>query len=140
MFQQKVNDAKDFLKWAITMVPHENREALDKIHTNLGVILRLFNCDQKIDTEQFSIFRDTYEFIVHSFPWASITPTLHSFSSCSSTYYEIHGMKSFSEGGLEACNKYIRRYREQQARKTSFQDNIRENFVRLLCPVLYQTQ
>ena len=26
-------------------------------------------------------------------------------------------MKSFSEEGLEACNKYIRRYREQLARE-----------------------
>ena len=141
-FKQKANDAKDFLKWAITMVPHENREALDKIHTNLGVTLRLFNCDQKIDTEQFSTFcTDTYEFIVHSFPWASITPTLHKVLAHApqliTRYNDGHGMKSFSEEGLEACNKYIRRYREQLARKTSFEDNIRDTFVRLLCQSNY---
>ena len=44
-------------------------------------------------------------------------------------------MKSFSEEGLEACNKYIRR--EQLARKSSFEDNLRETFVRLLCQSNY---
>ena len=39
-------------------------------------------------------------------------------------------MKSFSEEGLEACNKNIMRYREQLARKTSFEDNSRDTFVR----------
>ena len=46
-------------------------------------------------------------------------------------------MKSFSEEGLEACNKYIRRYREQLARKSSFEDNLRDTFVRLLCQSNY---
>ena len=41
-------------------------------------------------------------------------------------------MKSFSEEGLEACHNYIRRYREQLARKTSFEDNIKDVFIQLL--------
>ena len=41
-------------------------------------------------------------------------------------------MKYFSEEGLEACHKYIRRYREQLARKTSFEDNIKDVYTRLL--------
>ena len=41
-------------------------------------------------------------------------------------------MKAFSEEGLESCNKHIRRYREMLARKTNFQDNIHDVFVRLL--------
>ena len=46
-------------------------------------------------------------------------------------------MKAFSEEGLESCNKYIRRYREILARKTNFEDNIRDVFVRLLCQSNY---
>ena len=41
-------------------------------------------------------------------------------------------MKSFSEEGLEACNKYIRRYREQLARKTYFEDNLRNTFAKVI--------
>ena len=33
------------------------------------------------------------------------------------------GYKCFSEEGSEACNKLIRKYREQLARRTSFEDN-----------------
>ena len=46
-------------------------------------------------------------------------------------------MKVFSEEGLESCNKHIRRYREMLARKTNFQDNIHDVFVRLLCQSNY---
>ena len=44
---------------------------------------------------------------------------------------EGYGLKNFSEEALEASNKYIRRFRENLARKTSYQDNIRDVIVRL---------
>ena len=37
----------------------------------------------------------------------------------------------FSEEGSEACNKLIRKYKEHLARKTSFEDNISDIFIRL---------
>ena len=42
-----------------------------------------------------------------------------------------YGLKSLSEEGSEACNKLIRKYRENLARKTCFEDNIVDIFVRL---------
>ena len=42
-----------------------------------------------------------------------------------------HGLKCFSEEGSEACNKLIRKYRENLARKCSFEDNVVDIFVRL---------
>ena len=42
-----------------------------------------------------------------------------------------YGLKCFSEEGSEACNKLIRRYRENLAKKTSFEDNVVDIFVRL---------
>ena len=42
------------------------------------------------------------------------------------------GLKSFSEEGLEACHKYIRRYREQLARKIYFEANLKDVFLRLI--------
>ena len=50
-----------------------------------------------------------------------------------------YGLQELSEECLEACNKYVRIYRENLARKTSFSDNFRDILVRLLCfsdPVL----
>ena len=44
---------------------------------------------------------------------------------------EGYGLKNFSEEALEASNKYIRRFGENLARKTSYQDNIRDVIVRL---------
>ena len=37
-----------------------------------------------------------------------------------------------SEEGLEASNKYIRRYRDRLARKFSFEDNLKDIFVRMI--------
>lgn len=48
------------------------------------------------------------------------------------------GLELLSEG-LEASNKLIRRYRERLPRKFSFEDNVKDVFIRLLCqsdPVL----
>ena len=41
-------------------------------------------------------------------------------------------LKRLPTPGLEACHKYIRRYREQLARKTSFEDNYKDVYIRLL--------
>ena len=76
-FQRKNDSARDFLYWVTTLVPEEQR-LLTSINTYLSVILRIFNSDERIEIEKFTtLCRDTYELIIVSFPWASITPTLH---------------------------------------------------------------
>ena len=50
---------------------------------------------------------------------------------------------AISEECLEACNKYVRRYCENLARKTSFTDIVRGILVRILCnsdPVLVENR
>ena len=42
-----------------------------------------------------------------------------------------YSLKCFSEEGSETCNKHIRKYRENLARKCSFEDNVVDIFVRL---------
>ena len=78
---------------------------------------------------------DTYELIIDTIPWASITPTLHKVLTHSAQLIEDNnggrGLKSLSEECLEACHKHIRRYREQLARKISFETNIQDIFIRL---------
>ena len=97
-------------------------------------MLRIFNCDERIDNEKFAtLCKDTYELIIRTFPWESITPTLYKVLAHSAQLIEEfndgRGPKSFSEEGLEACHKYIRRYREQLARKISFEANLKDVFI-----------
>ena len=141
-FSQKCEEPNSYLRWILTLLPSNCRDSFATIHSNLGVILRIFNSDKLINEETFErICKDTYGFILDHYPWANVTPTLHKVLGHSvelmTRYNEGRGMKAFSEEGLESCNKHIRRYREMLARKTNFQDNIHDVFVRLLCQSNY---
>ena len=129
------NDS-NFIQCVISLVEIEFSGILSKLHTQLSVILRIINSDRRINTEEFGILcTDTYLLIHDSFPWASITPSLHKVLAHSEEILREmnsgYGLKCFSEEGSEACNKLIRRYRENLARKTSFEDNVVDIFVRL---------
>ena len=105
-FQRTNDSARDFLYWVTTLVPEEHHLPLTLIHTYLSVILRIFNLDERIEIEKFTtLCRDTYELIIVSFPWASITPTLHKILAHSAQLIDEYnggrGMKYFSEEGLE---------------------------------------
>ena len=74
--------------------------------------------------------------IIVDFPWVNVTPTLHKLlANCAELIRDCNngrGLKEFSEEGLEACNKLIRRIREHLARKTCFSHNTKDVFIRLL--------
>ena len=69
------------------------------------------------------------------FQWANITPSLHKLLAHSAELIEKYnngfGLKNFSEEGLEALNKYVRKFREHLARKFSFEMNIKDIILRL---------
>ena len=117
------------------MVEAFYRQPLSKVHTNLSTILKIINCDRRIYTlELGNACRDTYLLLLDSFPWANVTPTLHKVLSHSGELLEInpsYGYKCFSEEISEACSKLIHIFREHLSRKTSFEDNIVDIFVRL---------
>ena len=73
--------------------------------------------------------------MLDSFPWASITPTLHKLLEHSEQLIREtnsdYGFKSFSEEGTESCHKFIRNYRENLSRKNSFESKIIDIFVSL---------
>ena len=128
------NDTK-FIECILPLIDTEHRDLLLKIHTQLSAILRIVNSDREINTQEFGILcTNTYLFILDYFPWASITPMLHKLLAHSEEILrEVNngcGLKSFSEEGSEACNKLLRKYRENLARKTSFADNTTDIFVR----------
>ena len=122
------SDDTEFIECIFPLTDTENRDPLSKVHTQLSAILRIVNSDRKINTQEFGIlYTNTYLLIVEYFPWVNITPTLHKLLAHSEEILrEINngcGLKSFSEEGSEACNKLLRKYRENLARKTSFEDN-----------------
>ena len=131
------SDQKNFLYWIQTMLPANQHESIGMILNNLSVILRIFSCNRKIDTNELdTLCKETYEYILTHFPWVNITPSLHKVLAHSTELIrdcnDGFGMKDFSEEAVESSNKLIRRYREHLARKNSFTVNIRDIFVRLL--------
>ena len=118
-----------------SVVGIEHKDPLLKVHTQLSSILRIFNSDRKINTEEFgNLCRNTYLLILDSFPWANISPALHKLLAHSEEILRDinfgYGLKCFSEEGSEACKKLIRKYREH-LRKFSFEDNLVDIFIRL---------
>ena len=53
-FQRFDDSKKDFFYWIITLIPCEYHLLLGFICTNLAVILRIFNCDELIDSNKLS--------------------------------------------------------------------------------------
>ena len=130
------SDESGFMNCTSSLINTEYRAPLSLLHAQLSAVLRIINSDRRIDTKQLGILcTNTYLLILDSFPWASITPTLHKVLAHSEELIRDinsgYGLKSLSEEGSEACNKLIRKYRENLARKTCFEDNIVDIFVRL---------
>ena len=123
-----------FIECVSSLVEPQHKEALSKLHTDFS------NSERKVNTNELrKLCKGTYLLILESFPWANITPTLHKLLAHSEELLsEVNsgfGFKCFSEEGSEACNKLIRKYREHLARKTSFEGNMIDIFVRLACEV-----
>ena len=72
------SDETSFLQLILSTIAIPHRRALAKIHTQLAAILREYNSGRKVNTVELGkLCKDTYLLILDSFPWASITPTLH---------------------------------------------------------------
>ena len=84
-------------------------------------LLRIYNSSHEIDTEKLeTLAKETYELIITAFPWANITPLHRLLAHCTELIRDCndgYGLKEYSEEAVEACNKLIRRFREQLSRK-----------------------
>ena len=77
-FFKNCEEPNDYLRWILTLLPSTCRDSFTTIHSNLGIIIRIFNSDKLINEETFErVCKDTYGFILDSYPWANVTPTLH---------------------------------------------------------------
>ncbi|KAI6660554.1 hypothetical protein LOD99_14138 [Oopsacas minuta] len=134
---RKNDNDQDFLYWVLTVIPSEFKSHIIEIHTCLGAILRVYNSCRRVDTEELALVcSNIYQSILYAFPWANVSPTLHKLLAHApeiiSTFNDGHGLENLSEEGLEASNEYIRRYRDRFARKFSFEENLKDVFVRLI--------
>ena len=119
MFIRHDDNQKDFIYWVLTLIDQKYKYEVEIIHRNLAIILRIMNSNEKVDVIKLLILcEDTYELILNSFPWVSITPTLHKLLTHLVELIRDHnsgcGLKNFCE---KASNKYIRRFRDNLARK-----------------------
>ena len=126
----------NYIECVLSTIAVEHHSALSKLHAQLSAILKIFNSSQLVSTSDLGkLCKDIYLLVLDSFPWASITPTLHKLLAHSEELIREtnsgYGLKSFSEEGTESCNKLVRKYRENLSRKNSFESNIIDIFVRL---------
>ena len=134
---RKDDKEQDFLYLILTVIPSKFKPNIIEIHTCLGAILRIYNSSKRVNTEELAnVCSNTYLSILREFPWANISPTLHKLlphaPEIISKLNEGHGLEHLSEEGLEASNKYVRRYRDRLARKFSFEENLKDIFVRMI--------
>ena len=114
-------------------------DTLLNLFDRLTVILRVVNSkSRKVKIQEFKIYcNETYEFILTTYPppEIQISPTLHKVLAHSWEVMESSNCErwlgNLSEGGLEACNKLLRRCRSWLSRKTSQDDNLRDTIRRL---------
>ena len=103
----------------------------------LAVALRVISSKRELREEKVTEFnRETYKLILTSYPppQVKISPSVHKLLGHSWDLVALNdnfGLGTVSEGGIEACNKLLRRYRTQLSRKTSQHDYLQDCVKRL---------
>ena len=106
-------------------------DALKKLHLNLYIILRIISSkNRKIDLERFGNHcRNTYLSILLEFSWFDLTPTVHKVLAHAAELISNNaclGLGNFSEEGLEACHKLIRRFRASWSLQSGDEANLKD--------------
>ena len=114
-------------------VEEEEKECLRTLLQNYSIIMRLLSSkNEPIFTGELEkLCKETYLLQVQTFPWATISPTLHRILAHGAEAVQAnggYGLGHYSEELLETLHKKIRNYRESLARKTSLQDNLEDVF------------
>ena len=70
-FSPKCDEPNNYLRWILTLLPNDCRYSFMTLHTNLAVILRIYNSDKIINDDfmmtQYKLdnFRFTYLYLAH---------------------------------------------------------------------------
>ena len=106
-----------------------------QIHALLSAILRVVSSQQEVNQIVFKENCKTLSLLIASYKWMKINHTLHGLLHHSSELISLndgYALGALSEEGLEATNKFIRRYLELLSRKTSPVDQLTDVMSRLL--------
>ena len=99
------------------------------------MILRVVSSKSKVNVPVYKDFcNDLYVFIVDSFPWVSITGSVHKVIGHSWELIELNGGKgigALDEAGMEGCHKVLRAIRTRLSRKISQQANLVDTIRRM---------
>ena len=123
--RKALSDESNYRNCVSSVIEADYRELISLLHIYLSAILRVVSSGRRIDTNRLEIIcTDADLLILDTFPWASISPTLHKLLAHSEEILRDlnsgQGLKAFSEEGSEATNKLIRKY----LHRTSFQKNL----------------
>lgn len=110
----------------LMLVPNHRRPHLEKIMRNIAITLRVATSTQKV--KDLGGYKDfclaTYRDILTTYPYpvVHLAPSVHKLLGHAWELIECndgYGLGILSEGGIEASNKLLRRFRVQLSRKTS---------------------
>lgn len=125
----------------LSQVPEHRRDNLRQLMKQFSVVLRVLSSKQTIENlGTFRIYcQNLYQFIVEKYPppHCFLSPTVHKILGHGWELIEKNdgkGLGMLSEGGIEACNKLLRRFRISLSRKcdqlTNLTDCINRLFIR----------
>ncbi|KAI6650070.1 hypothetical protein LOD99_6285 [Oopsacas minuta] len=78
MARQCLLNKNNFISLVSILISEDISAPINILHSNLSVLLRIFNCNHAVDTDKLnSLCKHTYESILSSFPWAHVTPSFH---------------------------------------------------------------
>ena len=108
----------------LSNVPHHLRYNIAELCKRLSVILRIVSSKDKVNKlDEFKQYcQETYKLVLEKYspPKCFLSPTVHKLLAHSWELIEKNsgvGLGTLSEGGLEASNKLLRRFRVNLSRK-----------------------
>lgn len=110
-------------------------EKMLRVHALLSAIMRVVSSQQHINLVEYVKYCKELSVLIASYRWVKINHTLHGLIHHSAELIERNdgfALGSLSEEGLEATNKFIRRFLELLSRKTCPIDQMRDVMGRLL--------
>ena len=118
-------------KQLLTKVPDHLRGNVSELCKRLSVILRIVSSKEKVcKLEDFKQYcQESYKFVLEKFPPPKcyLSPTVHKLIGHGWELIKNNsgvGLGTLSEGGIEASNKLLRRFRINLSRKTDQVTNL----------------
>lgn len=114
----------------------KHKDNIIALHRNISIILRVISCTRLVEISKFNtLCKNTMVIIATKFPWARLNHTLHGSIQHSAELMEMNGSRGlggYSEEGLEANNKDVRKFLENLSRKSDSNKQLEDVHHRIL--------